>query len=343
MGLSSFVKQRGNRRDPRLLALFQSLETHAARLRARDLATVLVACRRLAKPPVSLVAAVCAACSARAQEFESRYIANTLNALSQMNCYDAALVSRLSQAALSKADDFNAQGIANTLNALAKFGHDDAAVVSRLSQAALSKADDFSAQDIANSLWTLLALSDSPDLACVTALWARVPGEDTPLWSHEELGQLHLAQLCLAIEHPDWNLVLPADLASATRRAWRASLSAAQSSRFHKRVSRCLTALGVGHENEVEAGRLSVDIVVRDASGVGGLVVEVDGPAHYCVPLPNPPQQAKVLGQYVFKDRLLAKQGWRVLHVPFFEWDPLVDEAQRESYLRTKLNSGESQ
>jgi hypothetical protein len=253
------------------------------------------------------------------------------------------LVSRLSQAALGKAGEFNAQDIANTLNALAKFGHYDAALVSRLSQAALGKAGEFDAQGIAISLWSLLALSDSPVRACVAALWARVPREDTPVWSDEGLGQLHLAQLCLAIEHPDWNLVLPAHLASAARRVVRAYLSAAQSSRFHKRVSRCLTALGVGHENEVEAGRLSVDIVVRDASGVGGLVVEVDGPAHYCVPLPSPPQQAKVLGQYVFKDRLLAKQGWRVLHVPFFEWNPLVDEAQRESYLRTKLNSGESQ
>jgi len=95
------------------------------------------------------------------------------------------------------------------------------------------------------------------------------------------------------------------------------------------------------HENEVEAGGLSVDIAVRDASGVGGLVVEVDGPAHYCVPRPNLPQQPKMLGQYVFKHRLLTKQGWRVVCVPYFEWDALADGAQREAYLQAKLRSAQ--
>ena len=304
MALSAFVKQRGDRRDPRVQVLLRSLEKHATKLRSRDLSTVLVASRRLGKPPASLVSAMCKACCDRSGDLDAQAIANTLNAVSQM-------------------------------------GHSDAALVSRLSEAALGKAGEFNPQNIASTLWSLLALSDLPNRACVSALWGQLECQDASAWSVEELSQLHIAQLCLGVEHPGWNLNLPTGLAAAAQGAWWTSLSEAKSSRLHGSISQCLTDLGVVHENEVEAGGLSVDIAVRDASGVGGLVVEVDGPAHYCVSRPNLPQQPKMLGQYVFKHRLLTKQGWRVVCVPYFEWDALADGAQREAYLQAELRSAQ--
>ena len=37
------------------------------------------------------------------------------------------------------------------------------------------------------------------------------------------------------------------------------------------------------------------------------------------------------------RDRLLAAQGWRVLSVPYWEWEGLADARERQAYLRFKL------
>ena len=97
--------------------------------------------------------------------------------------------------------------------------------------------------------------------------------------------------------------------------------------------------MSVQHKNEDIVGGLSVDISLRRAgSGSTDLptVIEVDGPFHY---LKNERGDTKkIWGVYLLKDRLLKKQGYSVLHVPYFEWNPLKDDDNKRKYLEKLLS-----
>ena len=97
---------------------------------------------------------------------------------------------------------------------------------------------------------------------------------------------------------------------------------------------------GLSVENEVvlagEGGGYSVDILVQGGGLRGchkGVVVEVDGPSHFL----NPDRVLNGASQ--FKHRFLAAAGWGVVHVPYFEWQAQVGEAQRLGYIAGKLAS----
>ena len=51
------------------------------------------------------------------------------------------------------------------------------------------------------------------------------------------------------------------------------------------------------------------------------VAVEVDGPSHFL--LPDSRGVRKPNGPTLLKRRLLAAAGWRVISVPFYEWDGL--------------------
>lgn len=96
-------------------------------------------------------------------------------------------------------------------------------------------------------------------------------------------------------------------------------------------VSEALTALGWSHDQEfrTEDG-LSLDM----AQPATKTAVEFDGPTHY-LKGPNGPS---LDGRTAFKRRLLAKMGWRLATVPYFEWDPLVNQPdRRNAYLKDVL------
>jgi very-short-patch-repair endonuclease len=221
--------------------------------------------------------------------------------------------------------------LARVLEALARLGHADATLVARLSEEVVAKTGTFDEQDVCNTLWSLLVLSSSPDHLAVRAVWDRLGRLPASALASEGLAQVHLAQLCLREEHPDWAFpALSADMMRAADAAVDANHAEAKSSKLHLAVSATLRELAVEHENEVVVGGLSVDIVVRDRR----LVVEVDGPAHYGR---NHAGARHMLGRYRFKHRLLRAQGWDVVCVPYFEWNALTTAEARGAYLEGKL------
>jgi very-short-patch-repair endonuclease len=112
-----------------------------------------------------------------------------------------------------------------------------------------------------------------------------------------------------------------------------------KSSKLHLDVSALLTSLGVAHENECVAGGLSVDILLVER----GLIIEVDGPSHYLRGGSSADARSgrttRVNGFHAFKDRLLKKQGFEVLHIPYYEWDSLAGAAERGEYLKRGLSA----
>ena len=64
----------------------------------------------------------------------------------------------------------------------------------------------------------------------------------------------------------------------------------------------------------------------------GWLYVEVDGPSHFLLPDSRGEQAPN--GSTLLKRRLLVRAGWRVLSVPYIEWNALGSNAEKRQYLK---------
>jgi hypothetical protein len=235
---------------------------------------------------------------------------------------------------LYKARDFNSQEVANTLNALSKYDHYDKAVFDVLCGEVLSKARDFKSQEVANTLHALCTLAHF-DRVSFSLLFGSVSEQEVHSWGDEGLSQLSQVKLCLSLERAAWGLSLPPAVDKAAGTSWQHCVSRAESSRLHLEVSEALGRLGVLHRNEAIVGGLSVDILLEDGGGAG-VVVEVDGPSHYCKGSGH--SNPRELGPTRFKRRLLQLQGWRVHNLPHFEWRALRGNRQaQQDYLSAML------
>ena len=89
-----------------------------------------------------------------------------------------------------------------------------------------------------------------------------------------------------------------------------------------------------------DTGLLSADFYIGGTEGetgnVGGKVcMEVDGPSHFFLNTLEP------TGKTLFRNRVHACKGWRVVCLPHFEWEQLLDDQQKEAYLRDILANNE--
>ena len=137
----------------------------------------------------------------------------------------------------------------------------------------------------------------------------------------------------MSIERPHVVLTLPSDLERRIDQAWSTNIDYVTTSKLQMNVSECLSRLGVLHENEAKVGGLSVDMKLAEGVGQGGIVVEVDGPTHYC--RSSDGCTRRELGITVFKRRMLEGLGWKVVNVPYWEWDGL--RSDQDTYLLERL------
>lgn len=71
---------------------------------------------------------------------------------------------------------------------------------------------------------------------------------------------------------------------------------------------------------------LSIDIArLEDRLGI-----EVDGPAHFVNILDSQQGRRQPNGPTALKHRLLSLLGWKILHVPFWEWKDVNGDKERE-------------
>lgn len=109
-------------------------------------------------------------------------------------------------------------------------------------------------------------------------------------------------------------------------------------------TSSCAPHEIVKRESEDEERRRLIESITRklkgplvDAHGnvpVGDarpVAIEVDGPSHFYV------NTTKYTAYTKLKHRLLTRMGYKVLHVPYFEWRKLRGARERENYMRDKL------
>ena len=137
-------------------------------------------------------------------------------------------------------------------------------------------------------------------------------------------------------------------------------------SKVQQDVSAAFTRVGFDHVEEymVPAGAtMRMDLLSLDiADPLRKVGIEVDGPSHFYhnldrwSPQDPPKGQVRVSGRKVeydfdwnadrnnpngstsLKDRLLTKLGWKVIHIPFWEWYPMKGDQQAEdAYCRNLL------
>ena len=61
------------------------------------------------------------------------------------------------------------------------------------------------------------------------------------------------------------------------------------------------------------------------------IAIEVDGPSHFYA------NSKRYTAYTKLKHRLLTRMGYKVLHVPYYEWRSLRGAVEREDYMRKKL------
>ena len=291
-------------------------------------------------PLRDLLHALCEASLPLVESFAPRGLAAVLNSLSRLGHHDAALMSALCAAARqpSVLRLFNAQDVANTLLALASLGHRDESLTIECCRVAEQVADTFSAQGLANTLLALCIIGHPQPAEGSGGVWqallARVPSQS---WSDSDLTQLHTLQMFLDLEGVA-TIGLP-DALRERAKAYHLSLvdSAAKSSRLHLDVSAALDEMGVQHDCETIVGGLSVDLRIRGGKEEEGqtTVIEVDGPRHFLKDKHG--HQKGVVGKFKLKDRFLEAKGVRCLHVPYYEWNTLLDSEAKKNYLKKLL------
>ena len=193
------------------------------------------------------------------------------------------------------------------------------------------KLAGFNSQNLANMVWAY-ATADYCHQAllaqCLRTVSASL-AQDPSGWSSEHHSQLHQWQLWLSLEcgadgqqHllPDPQRQLCCDAMVAT---------IAQPSGLQRSVADALAAVRSGFEEEHLEPRTgySLDLALPSSR----VAVEVDGPSHFL--LPDGRGVRKPNGPTLLKRRLLRAAGWRVISVPFYEWDGFATANGQQTYL----------
>ena len=102
-------------------------------------------------------------------------------------------------------------------------------------------------------------------------------------------------------------------------------------SAFHKHVSTRIRAgfvKNVADEYLTEDGAMSIDIALLDHK----IAVECDGPSHF-----EKNMEKSLTHKTILRNRGLERRGWRVLSIPYFEWQEATDTETHRKYLEDKL------
>ena len=153
---------------------------------------------------------------------------------------------------------------------------------------------------------------------------------DPSKWSEKDRSQLHQWQLWLSLERgaDAQQHLLPSPQRKLCRDAMVATI--ARPSGLQRSVAAALAAVQHGFEEEHLEPRTgySLDLALPSSR----VAVEVDGPTHFL--LPDGRGVRKSNGPTLLKRRLLAAAGWRVISVPFYEWDGFATAKERQTYLQ---------
>jgi hypothetical protein len=280
-------------------------------------------------------------------EFSSQAVANTLWAYATMGRKPGERVmEQLEGRAEAISGEFKPQEVANTLWALATMGRKPGErMMKKLEGRVEVISGEFNSQHVANTLWATCCFSIFYAVVfrrfCI-ALSSRLlvfESNDT-----KDLRQMHQLFIDydmnegLHTSMPASFLVLKEKLGPSCKAAFVAA--PAQPSWSQQQVSDTLRGMGLSVEDEFRCPKsgYSIDMRVQDkrpqgtsASDFGpGWAIEYDGPSHFLA-------CKAPTGATLIKRRHLELLGYRLVSVPFWEWDGLAGVDDRRQYLEGKL------
>jgi hypothetical protein len=211
--------------------------------------------------------------------------------------------------------EFNAQSISNTAWAFAIVGDAPQALVDAISSELVRRGlCEFNAQDISTTAWAFAVLDppSSDELFGSARFTTRCTQLETA-FSPVELSQLHQWSLWRVERGSVWP-----GLPDSFRRSCRIAFTAREGvpSQMQSNVVReiRLHAVHVKEEHRCEASGYSIDAVVTLKDG-REVAVEVDGPSHFLGRSHRP------TGSTLLKHRQIRYFEWRLLSVPYWEWE----------------------
>ena len=100
----------------------------------------------------------------------------------------------------------------------------------------------------------------------------------------------------------------------------------------HETGDVAFTIGNLGYDPKIEDNEagFAVDIALHVSKDLR-LAIEIDGPTHLTCNTLEP------TGKTLFKCRMLAATGWKVMSVPINEWDECETDDAKESYILNKL------
>jgi hypothetical protein len=138
--------------------------------------------------------------------------------------------------------------------------------------------------------------------------------------------QAHLASQFLGLGL----ITLPSSILEVAVKTYTEKARNVTVSNGQREVGESLRRLGIPHELEciTADGLFSIDLAIVDRR----IALEFDGPSHFTRNTLEP------LGHTRLRDRLLSAMGWRVVSIPFFEWDRLHQTEQRDAYVERRVH-----
>ena len=274
------------------------------------------------------------------KDFNAQNIANTLWSLATLGI-KPKIMDLLVQEINYKIETFNSQNIANTLWALATLGIKPQ-VIDLLTNEIKFKIEKFNAQEIANTLWSFATLNIKPKIIELLIQEINykikdftVQGITNTLWSFAVLDIFNdtFLQLLKLVNIDNMKELIQIDYIYLYLKFEKLypihlnhyMITDSKSSALHLDCAKHLKMLNISFENEKEINHLIVDICIEQYK----IVIEVNGPSHYI--------DHEMIGPTVFKNRLLLKMGWHVLHVPYYIWNKL-NTPEKLNYLTFLLN-----
>ncbi|WP_240992226.1 RAP domain-containing protein [Rickettsiella grylli] len=275
----------------------------------------------------------------RADDFNAQNISNTLNALSkwpnrikEMSYLKA--INALVDCIPERANTFDLQNIANILNAFTKWSECmKKSVYSKaidiLVEGIPERADDFNAQIIVSLALTgcLFQLADSSNFLLIKMREIIKNNEKIIL---KELDPIIAKQFCQIHRYqPDLmtdelETVIKSDRFKLKFKSEKTIQSKLQQSIFQQLI---VSFPKTEFINEYFIDFTRVDIACPKEK----ILIQVNGPDHYVGKILNLSSQ--------FNKHLFEKLGWSVVIIPYFDWDELSHNKDKQIYLEKKVSS----
>ena len=326
--------------------LFDEIENSSTRLvqkaNPQEIANIAWACVKLDRKCYQFFAEIDKRCVSLVKKGNTQEVANIARAFAWFRIHSPDYFGEIEKRVSRFVKLGKPQELTNTALAYAQLGYCSAEFFGALCENIPRLIKTSSEQGVINICYALSTLELTKKYNKeFRQLWDTAITYDPARLSNEELSQLFHVYVFAHVFGEELSEPSPSLLQAFTR-----SSTGVKSSKSQKAISALLRRLGFDHEMEIspflsdtsfdprDTDVLAIDMACKDKL----VAVEFDGPNHFLrevrtgrvLNMPDGPTKAK--------HRLLEHLGWRVIHIPYYDWMKLRGREAKEEYLNDVIN-----